>query len=156
MVRKHPPKHNFWDRIYTGGNIGFQLGTITYAEVSPLIGYRITDKFSAGIGATYQYYHYKDQYFDLTTDVYGGRLFGRYYFTDFFFGHAEYEYLNLEAFDFQRRRVDVNSILAGVGYFQHITQNSGISAMLLYNLTPSVYTPYSGPFIFRVGAVIGL
>lgn len=155
MIRKHPPKKTFRDKIFFGGNLGLQFGTVTFADVSPLVGYRFNDKISAGIGATYQYYHYKDKYYDFETDVYGGRVFGRYNFTDYLFGHAEYEYLNLETFDFKRRRVDVVSLMAGAGYIQRISDRAGIVAMVLYNFTESVYTPYQNP-IFRVGFVVGL
>ncbi|MGQ0828812.1 MAG: outer membrane protein [Bacteroidota bacterium] len=157
MLRKNPPKERFVDRMFFGGNIGLQFGTVTFVDVSPLVGYRITDKISAGIGVTYQYYHYKDNTYDFETNVYGGRVFGRYFFTDYLFAHAEYEYLNLEAFDFfPRRRVDVGSFLAGGGYFQRFGNgNSGIILMLLYNFTESVYTPYTNPII-RIGVHIGL
>jgi hypothetical protein len=155
MLRKHPPKKSFLDNVFVGGNIGFQFGTVTFADISPLIGYKFSNKISAGIGVTYQYYHYKDQYYDFQTNVYGGRVFGRYFFTDYLFGHVEYEDLNLEAFDFNRRRVDVGSLLAGAGYVQRVGNNSGIVAMILYNFTESAYTPYQNP-IFRVGVMIGL
>lgn len=157
MIRKNPLKEKFWDRVFVGGNLGFQFGTVTFAEVSPLVGYRFTEKISAGIGATYQYYRYKDQLYELTTNVYGGRIFGRYFFTEYLFGHVEYEYLNLDAFDFYpvRRRVNVESLLAGGGYFQRIGANSGIFAMILYNFTESAYTPYTNPVI-RIGVNIGL
>jgi hypothetical protein len=158
MIRKNPLKPRFWDKVYVGGNVGFQFGTVTFAEVSPLIGYQFTPKITAGIGVTYQYYRYKDRFFELTTNVYGGRIFGRYFFTDFLFAHVEYEYLNLEAFDFYplRRRVDVESVLVGGGYLQRFgSGNSGIFIMLLYNLTESAYTPYTNPII-RIGVNIGL
>jgi hypothetical protein len=154
MLPKHPPKERFIDKLFTGGNLGVQFGTVTFVDVSPLVGYRITDKISAGIGATYQYYHYKDKFYDFETNVYGGRVFGRYLFTDYLFGHAEYEYLNLEAFDFNRRRVDVGSLLVGGGYIQRIGDHAAIVAMLLYNFTESAYTPYTNP-IFRIGVNIG-
>jgi hypothetical protein len=154
MLRKNPPKERFIDRLFTGGNLGAQFGTVTFIDVSPLIGYKFTDKIAAGIGATYQYYHYKDRYYDIETNVYGGRIFGRYLFTDYLFGHAEYEYLNLEAFDFKRRRVDVESILVGGGYIQKIGEHAAIVAMILYNFTESAYTPYSNPII-RVGFNVG-
>jgi hypothetical protein len=156
MVRKNPLKPRLWDKVYVGGNVGFQFGTVTFAEVSPLIGYQFTKKITAGVGFTYQYYRYKDPTYQLQTNVYGGRVFGRYFFTDYLFGHAEYEYLSLEAFDFvPRRRVDVESILVGGGYFQRFgAGNSGIYAMLLYNLTESAYTPYTNPII-RIGVNVG-
>jgi hypothetical protein len=154
MIRKHPPKERFIDKVFFGGNVGAQFGTITFMEISPLVGYKFTDKIAGGIGATYQYYHYRDKYYDLETNVYGGRIFGRYLFTDYLFGHAEYEYLNLEAFDFRRRRVDVESLLVGGGYIQKLGGNASIVAMILYNFTESVYTPYSNPII-RIGFNIG-
>jgi hypothetical protein len=152
---KTQPKEKFSDKVFFGGNIGMQFGTITFFEFSPLVGYRINEKVSAGIGLTYQYYQYKDRYIDFKTNVYGGRVFGRYFFTDYLFGHAEYEYLNLEAFDFRRHRVDVGSLMAGGGYYQRFSDRAGIVAMILYNFTESVYTPYTNP-IFRVGFVVGL
>lgn len=155
MIRRQAPKKNFMDNVFIGGNLGLQFGTVTFADISPLVGYRFTKKISAGIGVTYQYYRYRNKPSDFETNVYGGRVFGRYNFTDYLFGHLEYEYLNLEAFDFLRRRVDVNSLMAGAGYIQRIGDRAGIVAMVLYNFTESVYTPYQNP-IFRVGIVFGL
>lgn len=156
MIRKNKPKARFWDKVFWGGNFGLQFGTSTFIDVSPLVGYRITEKVSAGVGATYQYFHYRDRFYDLETNVFGGRVFGRYQFTDYLFGHAEYEYLNLEAFDFYpSRRVDVTSILAGGGYMQRFGNNSAMVAMILYNFTESLYTPYNNPII-RIGVNIGL
>lgn len=157
-IRDNPPKPRFWDRVYVGGNVGAQFGTVTFAEIAPLIGYQFTPKITAGIGFKYQYYRYKDRNFELKTNVYGGSVFGRYFFTDYLFAHAEYEYLNLEAFDFypMRRRVDVESVLVGGGYLQRFGEgNSGIFIMLLYNLTESAYTPYTNP-ILRIGVNLGL
>ncbi len=157
MLPKYPPKARFWDKVYVGGNLGFQFGTVTFAEVSPLVGYNFTEKLSGGIGLTYQYYSYKDPSYQLTTNVYGARAFGRYFFTDYLFGHVEFEHLNLDAFDFYpaRRRVDVESFFAGGGYFQRIAGNSGLYVMLLYNFTETLYTPYTNPVI-RIGINIGL
>lgn len=156
MLPKNETKERIRDKIFIGGNMGLQLGTSTYVEFSPLVGYNITPKLSAGIGATYQYFHYNDGYYNLKTNVYGGRAFGRYMIMDYLFAHAEYEYLNLEAFDFYpRRRVDVVSILGGGGYMQRFGRNSALVAMILYNFTESVYTPYNNPVI-RMGVIFGL
>lgn len=156
QTRKPPSRSDFWDDVYFGGNIGLQFGTSTFIEISPLAGYKFTEKFSAGIGITYQYYHYKDNFYDFETNVYGARVFSRYLFTDYLFGHVEYEYLSLEAFDFYpRRRVDVGSLLAGGGFMQRLGDNSAIVAMILYNFTESLYTPYQNPII-RIGVNFGL
>jgi hypothetical protein len=155
MLPKHTPKKNLLENTFIGGNFGAQFGPSTFVDVSPLIGYNFTDKISAGVGITYQYYHYRNGSYDFETNVYGGRVFGRYHFTDYLFAHVEYEYLNLEAFDYNRRRVDVGSLLAGGGYIQRFSARSGVTAMILYNFTESAYTPYQNPII-RIGVFMGL
>ncbi|MGB3948679.1 MAG: hypothetical protein WBM13_11895 [Bacteroidia bacterium] len=155
MVRKKKPKPDFMDKLFWGGNFGLQFGTASFVELSPLVGYKVTPKFSLGVGVTYQYYSFKDRFYNFETNVFGGRVFSRYLFTDYLFAHAEYEYLNLEAFDFATpRRVDVTSILAGGGYVQRIGPNAAITGLLLYNFTESYYTPYTNPII-RIGVNLG-
>ena len=150
------PKWFDKEKVFVGGNMGLQFGRVTFVDVSPLVGYRVTERFSAGIGFTYQYYKYNDKIYSFETNVYGGRVFGRYFFTDNFFAHSEYEVLNLEAFDLTPpQRVNVESLLVGGGLMQRFGSNSGITAMILYNFTESYYTPYRNPII-RVGMVFGL
>lgn len=103
-------KKSFADRLIFEGIIGAQFGTITAIEASPLVGYKLTDDFIAGIGLTYQYSKYDNFYMntengslsDRSINIIGGRLFSRYYFSNLFeglgllsglFAHAEYEYL---------------------------------------------------------------
>lgn len=153
-----PAKKKLFDRkkLFTGGNIGLQFGTVTFVEVSPLLGYRFTDKIQAGVGLTYQYYSYRDKNYKLETSVYGGRVFGRYFFLKNVFAHAEYEVLNLQAYDLSPpQRVNVGSLLGGVGLIQRFSDRAGLIAMILWNFTPSAYTPYQNPII-RVGFVLGL
>jgi hypothetical protein len=154
--KKDKPKGAFWDKVYIGGNIGLQFGNSTFLAISPIVGYNFTKKISAGVGITYQYFHYKDKAYDIETNVYGARIFSRYMITENIFGYGEYEYLNLEAFDFfPRRRVDVGSLLGGGGYIQRFSSRASLVAMVLYNFTPSYYTPYQNPVI-RVGMNFGL
>ena len=88
------------ERFYFGGNLGASFGTITFIDVSPMIGYRITPKFSVGVGATYQYW--KDSRYtpDFKQSIYGGRLFSRYVIAEDFLGagnlfaHTEYNMNN--------------------------------------------------------------
>lgn len=143
------------DKIFWGGNFSIQFGTITLVDASPLIGYKITDKLVAGVGGTYIYYRYQDRTYNFTTDVYGGRVFGRYYILENLFAHGEYEILNLERFDFADRRINIESILVGGGYRMEAGPNSFFSIMGLWNLNDSYYSPYMNPII-RVGFTVGL
>jgi hypothetical protein len=102
------PKDNFWKRMVVGGNVGFQFGTVTGIMLSPEVRVRTFDQLYVGLGFTYQYFMYRDYYYDIknneyldfSSSVYGGRIYLRYYLRSIFnnwigniFAHAEYEYL---------------------------------------------------------------
>lgn len=150
-------KTDWTKRLFTGGGIGLQVGgSYTYVGLSPILGYRITDKFSAGLGATYIYLQDKPNKF--STSVYGGKVFAEYDIYRGFSPHMEYEILNLEIYDrfvFNRKRINVDSFLIGASYVQPIGEHSGIYIMALFNLIEDIYTPYENP-ILRIGFNIGL
>ena len=98
----------FANRLIVGGIIGFQFGTVTYIEASPIVGYRVSDNFLPGIGLTYQFTKFNDYYINLENgetldqkvNILGGRIFGRFYFNDLLDGilgglflQGEFEYL---------------------------------------------------------------
>lgn len=145
-------KGSFSDRLFFGGNFGLMFGTITYAEISPLVGYRITERLSAGPGISYIYL--QDNRFGLSTSIYGGRVFARYNITDYLFGHGEYEVLNRESPYSLEGRINVTSIFVGGGYRQRISPNSFLFIMGLWNLNDSEYSIYRNPII-RVGFSTG-
>lgn len=150
------PDKSFFDKIYLGGNLGLQFGNRTIIDISPLAGYKITDELSAGVGVVYQYYGFRytdanNQLIKFNTSIYGGKLFGRYYFMENVFGHAEYEVLNLETFDLYSR-INVTNILVGGGMLRHIGGRMYISLMGLWNLNQSAYSPYNNP-ILRGGII---
>jgi hypothetical protein len=166
------PKERFVDRLYTGGNLGLSFGSITFIDISPLLGYRVNDDASIGVGATYNYFRTKvtDQFGrshgTFSTSYYGGRLFGRYFFTDALFAHAEYEVLNLEYITevdlndpdpIKTTRTWIGSPLVGGGYASRMSKHSYWFIMILYNLnelSPWI-SPYPNPLI-RMGAVVSL
>ena len=59
------------DDIFLGGNVGATFGTVTLVNISPMIGYKFTDRTIAGISLTYQYY--KDARYTptLKSNIYG-------------------------------------------------------------------------------------
>ena len=160
--KKHPVENrdnnddSLWKKLFYGGGLGLSFGNPNYIDIAPIVGYRITEKVSAGVGITYQYYDYNYGSYNFSTDVYGGSVFGRYYFRKNLFAHGEVEYLNLADFNYVDKRIGVESVLVGGGFIQRFSRNAGIVAMVLYNLTQSEYSPYASPVIIRVGVNIGI
>lgn len=170
-----------------GGIVGFQFGSITYIEVSPIAGYRLSKNFVPGVGFTYQFSKFNDYYIntdngetlDQKVSIIGGRIFGRYYFSDFFdgilgglFAHAEFEYLSYNrhySIDPSGKYVDryygrrysdgsetvgVPGLLIGGGLKQSIGGRGFADILVLYNLNQTVNTPYANPVI-RIGFGVG-
>lgn len=153
------------DRFFFGGSLGLQFGSSTYIDVSPLVGFKVTEKLHAGLGLTYIYYKVKDSYYnyEYETSSYGGRVFGRYYILQNLFGHVEFEILNMEvpaevggtgSGNFDYVRDNITSLMVGGGYAQPIGSNAALTLMILWNLTEEQYSPYQNP-IFRVGFSAG-
>ncbi|HNS18788.1 MAG TPA: hypothetical protein PKH94_09025 [Bacteroidales bacterium] len=147
----------FKDRIFVGGNLGVQFGTVTLVDVSPLVGYRITDRLNAAVGIIYQYYHEEYYQYKYSTHIFGGRTWLRYYIFQGLFAHAEYELLNYDPYDtfLENNRISVSSYLLGGGYTQWIGGSSFLSLTVLWDLNESPYSIYQNP-IFQVGFGIGL
>lgn len=144
-------KNDFWQKVYVGGNLGLQFGTITFVDVSPLAGYKVTKDLSLGVGLTYLYY----QYYSSSFNVYGGRFFGKYNITESIFAHTEFEVLNRQHPYISGERLNVTNVLVGGGYRQAIGANSYFNILALWNLNESEYSLYSNPII-RAGVIIGL
>lgn len=144
-------------RIFVGGSLGLQFGNITLIDVSPLIGYWFTEKLAGGIGFTYQYYKDNRYIPEYSTDIYGTRMFGRYFILDNIYGHAEYEWLNYEAYSIleEYSRINLHNILLGGGYRQWLSDNAFLGIEILWNVNESIYSLYQNPII-RVGVNVGI
>ena len=160
QTKQEKPNSPFWSKVYLGGNVGAQFGNVTMVNLSPIVGYRITPKISAGFGVTYQYYSIRT--YNYSTHIYGGRIFARYQPLSFLFLHAEAEALNWncprqEPWGFTTERLWSPGLLAGGGLTQSLGQGgSSIYIMALYNFLYNSCSPYGSPFVFRIGANFGL
>ena len=148
VEKKYVPK-----KIVVGSGFGFQFGTITVIELSPEIGYKITDKLTAGVGFSYQYYKDSRYVPAYESDIIGGSIFTRYYVYRDFFAHAEYQMLKYDYMDWSsgnKEEVTTDGVLIGGGYRQWIGKNIFSNLTMLFNINESLYYPYTSP-IFRVG-----
>ncbi len=157
-------------RFYLGGTGGLSFGQTTYVEIAPLVGYRITDRFSIGVNPKYTFIHFKPQYngqyysSDFKTSIYGGSFFARYFILENVFLSGEYEVNNFEALvalpnfgGFEIQRMTIGSLLLGGGYFQKFgSSGSGFSIQVLYDVLQNPYSPYYGIPVIRGGVVFGL
>ena len=155
-ARKAAPKppYRLQDHLFTGGNFGLQFGTITLIDISPLIGYKITPKFSAAFGISYIYYKDSRSVPAFSQNIYGARIIGRYFIFDNLFAHVEYEGLNSN-WDYYKKPFTLYNLLAGAGYRQAVSDRLFLDAMLLWNFNTGYYQPYNNPVI-RIGFNLGL
>jgi hypothetical protein len=155
---KTRPPYVLSDHLVYGGNVSLNFGNVTSIGVSPMIGYKLTDKFIPGIGFTYNYlrFHYQG-YQSEAIHIYGGSIWARYYLFENVFLHGEYESLNGEWDPYGRPgyRYYLNSALVGGGYRQG---SDGLSTyiLVLYNVTFNESSPYDSPWVIRVGLGFGL
>ena len=153
-------------RMAFGGYIGAQFGTITLIDISPVVSYRVTNKFHAGVGFTYQYY--SDSRFtpDYRTSAYGTSLFGRYFIWRDLFAHVEYAPLYVNYYDYfydnsgnysyrQKGSTWVHDFFIGGGYRQYLGGKAFMSLMILFNVNETYYSPYRNPVI-RIGFGVGI
>ena len=162
------------DRLVFGGGLSAGFGTYTNIGISPIVGYRITDHFMAGVGLGYQYFRVRNGlvnpqggYQDSKLNVFTPSVWARYAFLENFFAQAEYEYnaitYNDLAFDPNgsgnvitvNRKVSVPAVLVGGGLRQRITDRSSLLLTVLFNVYKSDIQIYPNGPIFRVGFNVG-
>ena len=156
-------KGSIMDRLYFGGGFSATFGTITSVYVSPTVGYMITRGFSAGIGPTYQYYKDKRYVPVYESNSYGGRIFARqnvYVIPRLpLFAYGEYENLNIEAAhynpvteEYYLDRDWYPRLMLGAGLFAPFGRRGGFYFAVLYDVIyPGVSSPYSSPWVYRIG-----
>jgi hypothetical protein len=157
--RDFDPESNppFKDRIYYGGNLGLQFGTVTLIDISPLAGVMINSKLSTGIGATYQYFD-DNRFQGSTGSSYGARFFTRYNVLPNIFAYSEVESINWNAYNFfndRFQRTWTEAFFIGAGYFTPFGPRGGANFTFLYNLMhDNRNSYYNEPYVIRVGFVL--
>lgn len=168
------------DRLIFGGWGVFGIGAgVTNLGVTPVVGYRITDEFSAGIGFGYQYLRVKD-YFSVTVDLngreelkplnahfYSPSIWARYLIWSNIFAHVEYEH-NISSYKeyvnntllnppFEERKtsISVPSLLVGGGLRQPVGGRAAFVIMALYDVLQDPRSPYYNTFALRFGINFG-
>ncbi len=154
QVREKQRDSSFFDKTFIGGNFALQFGNITFIDVSPIVGYRLTDRFSAGPGLTYRYLKFRG--FE-GSSTYGGSLFARHLVGSQFFAQAQYENLNTEYVTIINREPElirswVAGFFVGGGIFQPLGSKGAVTIAAMYNLIyDNQRSPYGSPWVFNIG-----
>lgn len=146
-------KWSLKDRLYVGGGFGLNGGTdyygnkYFYVQLSPILGYMLTNSLSVGSGITYQYMRYSD--IGISTNQYGLSPFVRYNFNPIFL-QTEYNIISVNS-PYIEGRMMYNRFLAGIGIMQPLGQSRGaVNALAMYDLLYQNNGVFASPWVIRI------
>jgi hypothetical protein len=146
------------ERLYFGGGGGFSAGTdtygnkYTYISISPLVGYRLTLPWSAGVQVMYSTYRYPQLGYNL--NQYGISPFTQYRFGKLF-AQVEYQAISAPSLNSDMRQV-YSRLPMGLGFTQPIGPRAAINAVAMYDVLYNKRTSvFPSPFIVRVYITAG-
>jgi len=155
------PKKPLSDRIFVGGNLALTFGSITFVGAAPMIGYKVSDKWSVGVGGSY--YYFRDNIYDVSASIYGGLLMSRYLLWKGLYAEGDFEEnnqlvyaLDLQTGDLLTQREWIPSLLLGGGYSQAIGDRSAFFISILYDVIQNPNSQYYRIPVIRAGIGIGL
>lgn len=144
------------DRIYTGGGGSLGGGNDRFGNkyfsfaVTPVIGYMLTERLSAGTSLTYQSINYSD--IGIKYTQYGVMPFLRYNLDQLFLT-TEYNFLNIPVLNAQYETTDriyASRLLAGAGYSVPVGGRTKINMVGMYDLMYRPNRYFLSPWVFRV------
>ena len=150
----------FKDRLWFGGGVGLNFGTVTAIQIEPLAGVFLgrSRKLTTGLGLSFWYYQDNRYVPTLEQNAYGYRIFTRYKVIPQAFLHAEFLHMNVQRYSllFGDGRIWVPHLLVGGGYVQPVGSAGSIYIQVLWEVLQDPNSIYlgQGP-IFSVGAGFG-
>ena len=141
-----------------GGGLGIGFGSNSYfnLQVSPRVGYKITEQLEGGIIGNVSWQ--KDDYYNSV--MYGFGPFVNYYFARSFFLGANLQqyFITTEAKHYDYKyNTDETALYLGGGYMQNIGNNAFIQFGIMYNvLWQDRDSIFSTGFVPSIGVVVGL
>lgn len=149
---------NTTNRWTFGGGLGVGFGSDSYysLQISPRVGYKITDQLEGGVVGNVSWQSSK--YYKST--MLGVGPFVNYYFARSFFVGAnlqEYFINSRDKYSNYKFNKDETALYLGGGYMQSIGNNAVMQIGLMYNvLWKENSSLFSTGFVPSIGVVIGL
>jgi hypothetical protein len=148
------------ERLFWGGGINLGFGTVTNIGVEPIIGYKVdrANRWSVGVGGTYNYYRQNTQSYIYETSIYGYKAFTRYKILPQLFVHGEFNQLSYQLYGGSggQNRLWIPFLLVGGGYAANIGGRTALTFQVLWDVIQDSNSPYRAgtPFVaggFAVG-----
>jgi hypothetical protein len=145
------------ERTVVGGSLGLGLSSMNgsgmfFGAITPLVGFRVTEKLSAGVGFNYTYN--KTRFSE--EQIYAGIAWARLGLINGLFACAEINQVNAPTYSLNGvSRETFPLLLAGAGISQGIGHGLGSYVQIMYDVTEEVRSPY-GPLVVRGGLLIPL
>jgi len=162
------------DKLIIGGglNAGFGGGYIN-AGIAPIVGYRITRKFSAGIGLGYQYNRAPTNYYSPSepdkvfyskANIIYPSVWTRHFLYRNIFAEAAFEqnFISISGglnrygvWDNAKENIMASCGLVGLGLSQPLGGRVAFYGEIMYDVIQQENSPYYGRPIFRFGIAAG-
>lgn len=146
------------NKLYFGGYVSGSIGSYTSIGIEPLVGYKLTPKFSVGGKLSYEYISDKRYSEEYSASNYGFSIFSRLRITQRLYTHAEYSAMNYKLYNSlgESEREWVPFLFLGGGFSQPVTKNTWLTAEVLFDVLQNEDSPYKSwePF-FSVGFGVG-
>ena len=138
---KEAPKINTFklkDKIYVGSGVNALFGNTTFFYISPMVGYDISDRFSAGVSTMYQYYRFGN--FGKQSSI-GAGVFTRYRPIDPLLIETSFNRYSTTVNGNTDSKIKAASWMVGLGYANSLGSRSFYQIMLQYDILRDEYVP---------------
>ncbi|MBO7133347.1 MAG: hypothetical protein J6W06_04220 [Bacteroidales bacterium] len=148
-------------RIFYGGDLDLAFGSVTQISISPEVGYRIANRFSAGVGIDYMFVY--SEAYNFKGSIFGGSVFASFTAikslgnlipflrTDMgILIYGQFSYTNMGRFYTAISAEEpmwIASPMLGIGFQVPIGQRSYMVMSVMYNFNETLYSLYSNPVV---------
>ncbi|NQW28384.1 MAG: hypothetical protein HQ474_10780 [Flammeovirgaceae bacterium] len=149
----------FFDKMYFGGGFGLNFDKSYFSfNLTPYGAYKLTEKFSVGLGINYQYWN--DKLYEVDANNFGGNIFSRYRLARQLFISAKLEFLSIEFVrnDKTSYREGFYNFPVGIGYVVPLSKYASFYLIGQYDLLYDTTTKngaYNTPWILEGGFGVG-
>ena len=148
LVVPKDEKRQLRNRWVLGGNFGGFIGQVSFVQLNPMLGYKLTENLTTGVGVNYILAASQS----VTMNIMGASVWSRYKILPNVYIHSEFENLQISAkvMGYEAYRATAPVFMIGGGYLQG---NFGVT--VLYDFIQDPDSPYQTPII-RIGGLFTL